>query len=180
MSGSSAVRARRLNRTTSSTSRLTLRPWRAADAVTYRELWLQRDPRVPAGRRVDADGRPDLADLQQRIRAMERGTDLRPWVVEDVGTGEMLGYCGLLPGAGEADEPTLVAELLRRSWGQGYATEAVREVVERARTSGYRRLHATIWPWNVRAIRTLSRVGFVEVGSADEAPDHSIPLVLDL
>ena len=44
------------------TDRLLLRPWRVSEAVVQRELWTERDARVPARRRVDADGRPSVAE----------------------------------------------------------------------------------------------------------------------
>ncbi|WP_199582693.1 hypothetical protein [Blastococcus sp. TF02-09] len=47
------------------TDRLVLRPWRVAEAVVQRELWTERDPRVPPHRRIDAEGRPTLADLEE-------------------------------------------------------------------------------------------------------------------
>jgi len=50
------------------TGRLLLRPWRAADAVVQRELWTERDPQVPPHRRIDADGHPTVAELEQSIR----------------------------------------------------------------------------------------------------------------
>src|SRR3954471_4187995 len=42
------------------TDRLLLRPWRASEVVFQRELWTERDPRVPPHRRHDADGPPRL------------------------------------------------------------------------------------------------------------------------
>ena len=50
------------------TDRLLLRPWRVAEAVVQRELWTERDLRVPPHRRIDGDGRPTVADLEESIR----------------------------------------------------------------------------------------------------------------
>ena len=50
------------------TDRLLLRPWRVAEAAVQRELWTERDPRVPPHRRIDADGHPTVADLEDSIR----------------------------------------------------------------------------------------------------------------
>lgn len=50
------------------TDRLLLRPWRVAEAVVQRELWIERDPRVPPHRRIDAHGHPTLAELEDSIR----------------------------------------------------------------------------------------------------------------
>jgi hypothetical protein len=53
------------------TGRLLLRPWRVAEAIVLRELWTERDPRVPPHRRIDADGHPTVADLEDSIRASQ-------------------------------------------------------------------------------------------------------------
>ena len=50
------------------TDRLLLRPWRIAEAAIQRELWAERDPRVPPHRRIDADGHPTAADIEDWIR----------------------------------------------------------------------------------------------------------------
>jgi hypothetical protein len=54
------------------TGRLLLRPWRVAEAAVQRELWTERDPRVPPHRRIDADGHPSVADLEESIRTNQR------------------------------------------------------------------------------------------------------------
>jgi ribosomal-protein-alanine N-acetyltransferase len=120
------------------TDRLLLRPWRVAEAAVQREMWSERDPRVPPHRRIDADGHPSLAEFEEAIRA---------------------------------DEPSsiglLAVERLRRSWGQGYATEASWAVLDWARSSGYERLWASVWDWNTASRRVLSKVGFTEVERED-------------
>ncbi|WP_285137896.1 recombinase zinc beta ribbon domain-containing protein [Microbacterium sp. lyk4-40-TSB-66] len=49
--------------------RLRLRRWTPEDAFFHRRLWEERDPRVPARRRISADGHPTLAEMQQRLLA---------------------------------------------------------------------------------------------------------------
>jgi len=76
---------------------------------------------------------------------------------------DVIGYCGLVDsGRGTEGEPELVFELLRRVWGQGYATEAARAVLGWARSSGHERLWATVWDWNTASRRVLAKVGFTE------------------
>ena len=53
------------------TDRLVLRPWRVAEAAIQRELWMERDPRVPPHRRIDATGHPTVEDLEERIRTSQ-------------------------------------------------------------------------------------------------------------
>jgi len=153
-----------------STERLVLRPWRVSDAAVHRELWLERDPRVPPHRRIDADGNPTVDELADRIRT----GSTRLLVVELAGSGEMIGYCGLI----DLPERTELAyELLRRHWGQGYATEAARAVLE---TATERRITAGVRAWNTASLRVLEKLGFTPE-SVDPDPEHgdSVLLVLE-
>jgi RimJ/RimL family protein N-acetyltransferase len=144
------------------TGRLLLRPWRVADAVVQRELWTERDPRVPPHRRIDADGRPTVADLEESIRTNQPSSK-GLLAVERRSAGDVIGYCGLIDGErGSAGEPELAFELLRRAWGQGYATEASMAVLDWARSSGYERMWATAWEWNTASRGVLAKVGFAE------------------
>jgi RimJ/RimL family protein N-acetyltransferase len=144
------------------TSRLLLRPWRVAEAVVQRELWTERDPRVPPHRRIDADGRPTVAELEDSIRTDRLGS-IGLLAVERKASRDVIGYCGLVDsGQGSVGEPELAFELLRRVWRQGYATEASLAVLEWARSSGYERLWATVWDWNTASRRVLAKVGFTE------------------
>lgn len=146
------------------TERLLLRPWRVAEAVVQREVWAERDPRVPKHRRIDEDGHPTVAELEDAIRKHQpSSTGLL--AVERKAAGDVIGYCGLVDsGRGPDGEPELAFELLRRTWGQGYATEAASAVLEWARSSGYARLSATVWDWNTASRRVLAKVGFTETG----------------
>jgi hypothetical protein len=54
------------------TDRLILRHSRVGDAAVYRQLWTERDLRVPAHRRISSKGRPTVEDIAAQIRA-ERG-----------------------------------------------------------------------------------------------------------
>ncbi|MET8922547.1 GNAT family N-acetyltransferase [Streptomyces sp. NPDC003509] len=144
------------------TSRLLLRPWRAAEAVVQHELWTERDPRVPPHRRIDADGHPTVAELESSIRTNQLWSS-GLLAVERKASRDVIGYCGLVDSErGSAGEPELAFELLRRVQRQGYATEASLAVLEWARSSGYERLWATVWDWNTASRRVLAKVGFTE------------------
>jgi [ribosomal protein S5]-alanine N-acetyltransferase len=144
------------------TGRLLLRPWRVSEAVVLHELWTERDPRVPPHRRIDADGHPTVADLEDRIRASQPSS-IRLLAVERKAFGDVIGYCGLIDsGRGSGGEPELAYELLRRVWGQGYATEASLAVLDWAGSSGCERLWATVREWNIASRRVLAKVGFTE------------------
>ena len=52
------------------------------------------------------------------------------------------------------------------SWGQGFAAEAVRAIIGRARLRGLSSVRADVDPRNERSLRLLTRLGFVETGRA--------------
>jgi RimJ/RimL family protein N-acetyltransferase len=158
------------------TERLLLRPWRVDEAAVQRELWSERDPRVPPHRRIDADGHPTLAELEAWI-GDHRPSPIDLLAVERRVEGDVIGYCGLVDGEHGADgEPELAFELLRRVWGRGYATEAATAVLEWARSSGFGRLWATVWDWNTPSRRVLAKLGFVETGRTEVHPVHGTTL----
>ncbi|WP_267713888.1 GNAT family N-acetyltransferase [Streptomyces sp. CoH17] len=157
------------------TSRLLLRPWRIAEAVVQRELWTERDPRVPPHRRIDADGHPTVAELEDSIRTHEVWTT-GLLAVERKASRDVVGYCGLVNSGHAAGEPELAFELLRRVWRQGYATEASLAVLEWARSSGYERLWATVWDWNTASRRVLAKVGFTETDRKEVHAVHGTTL----
>jgi [ribosomal protein S5]-alanine N-acetyltransferase len=149
------------------TDRLLLRPWRVIEAVVQRELWTERDPRVPPHRRIDTDGHPTLDDLEAQI-LMGQSPELL--AVERKDTHDVIGYCGLIDsGRAPGGESELAFELLRRVWNQGYATEASGAVLDWAKSSGHQRLWATVWDWNTASLRVLAKLGFTE--SARVEPD---------
>jgi hypothetical protein len=77
------------------TDRLQLRPWHVSEAVILHELWTERDPRVPPHRRIDAEGRPTVADLEDRIRSRSYANALGLLVAGRKSSGDVIGYCGL-------------------------------------------------------------------------------------
>jgi len=163
--------------TTLETERLLLRPWRVSEAAVQRQLWSERDPRVPQHRRIGADGRPTLADIEAWIRTTPPPTTTGLLAVARKAEGDVVGYCGLVAeGPGAEGEPELAYELLQRVWGRGYATEAAWAVVEWARSSGHERLWATVWDWNVASRRVLAKLGFTETDRREVHPVHGTNL----
>ena len=147
------------------TDRLRLRTWQASDAVAHRSLWLDRDPR--SLRLIDADGRPTVEDLErwalaEAERTAELGLGLL--VIELLEDGDVIGYCGLIEGQANVDEPEIAYELARHAHGHGYATEAARAVVEAAAGTGRSRIWATVREWNAASFRVLAKLDFYDSG----------------
>ena len=160
------------------TDRLILRRPGVEEATVYRQLWTERDPRVPSHRRIDSEGRPTLQDIAAHVRA-DRG-DRWPGLlaVERKEVGDVIGYCGLIvTGNGSPDEPELAFELLRAAHGCGFATEAGRAVVTWAGEAGYLRLWAGVWDWNLASRRVLEKLGFREVCRVEPHSVHGHSLL---
>ena len=103
------------------TDRLVLRRREVAEAAIYRQLWAERDPRVPARRRIDADGRPTVEDIAEQLRAERESSGLVVLAVERKDAGDVIGYCGLFAvDERPDDEPDLAYELLRPAQGSGF------------------------------------------------------------
>jgi ribosomal-protein-alanine N-acetyltransferase len=159
------------------TDRLRLRPWRVAEASIQRELWTERDPRVPPHRRIDADGSPTVEDFAAGIRDAPAPLSTGLFAVQLRAEREVIGYCGLVEGGPDVDgEPELAFELLHRYWGRGFATEASLAVLAWAKSSGHERLWATVWDWNTASRRVLAKVGFEETDRREERGDLGVTL----
>lgn len=143
------------------TERLLLRPWKVEEAEIQRELWLERDPRVPPHRRIDRLGRPTLKDFRDAIRT-HRTTALQLLAMETKRTGTVVGYCGFTDSGRDPREPELAYELLARYRGVGYATESARAVLDWGRQRGLERVWASVWDWNAASLRVLEKLGFTE------------------
>jgi len=155
------------------TDRLLLRPWVEADAVLYRDLWSERDPR--SLRVIDAVGRPTVEDLREKIRTELTEPDptgLGLLVIERRAEKDFIGYCGLIHRDMTPEEPEIAYELLRRAHGCGYATEAAGAVRDAGRELGRSRLWAGVRSWNTASFRVLDKIGFTASGLVNEDPDH--------
>lgn len=169
-----------------STQRLLLRPSRPEDAAVYRQLWTERDPRVPHARRLDADGRPSIAAIASDIRAESFAADgsYALLAVQRQDAGDVIGYCGLVtggvtfPDGASPTEPELAYELLRSAQGQGYATEAARAVVAWSADAGCSRLWATVRDWNSASLRVLDKLGFKDTGEREPEDGHGASLIM--
>src|SRR5580693_7426153 len=160
------------------TYRLILRNRRVDEAAIYRQLWTERDPRVPPHRRISPEGRPTEENIAAQIRAERAEPGPGILAVERKGTADVIGYCGLIfDGNGSPGEPELAYELLRAANGCGYATEAGRAVVAWASEAGYRRLQAGVWDWNAASRRVLDKLGFREAGRAGPSSVHGHSLL---
>ena len=77
----------------------------------------------------------------------------------------LIGCIGIDP-IGRSEEATEIGYWIARPfWGQGYATEAGRAVVELARMIGHRKLRACHFVDNPASGRVLRKIGFAPTGT---------------
>lgn len=157
------------------TPRLTFRWWRRSDLDLAKGLW--GDPRVTE--RIDA--RTPLSEgqvegLLERQLEMADRVGLQYWPVFRSEDGEHVGCCGLRPYDPESGVLELGVQLRAKHWGDGFATEAARAVIELA----FERLQvpalfAGHHPDNVASRALLGKLGFRYIHDEPYAPtglDH--------
>jgi RimJ/RimL family protein N-acetyltransferase len=140
------------------TERLRLRPLETADAAPIRALcgefavarWLARVPHpYPEG------------EAERFIAAQLEGKE-RTWAIERLAEPGLIGMIGIEGGVGEE---ILGYWLGTHFWGQGYAGEAVRAVVDRAfRETGIACLVSGAFEGNDASLRVQEKLGFAVTG----------------
>jgi RimJ/RimL family protein N-acetyltransferase len=111
------------------TDRLLLRPWRPDDRRAFARM--NADPDVMEFF-VAPLTREESDALVDRIEAGFAEHGFGVWAVEELSTGEFIGFTGLMHQTFEATfTPAFEIgyRLARHSWGKGYATEGAREAV---------------------------------------------------
>ncbi|WP_161913023.1 GNAT family N-acetyltransferase [Methylosinus sp. C49] len=150
------------------TERLRLRAWRDSDREPFAAL--NADLRVMKhfSRPLDRAQSDAFADRAQ-AKLVKSGFGL--WAVEAPGVAPFLGFVGLA-------EPAFVAHftpcveigwrLARQHWGQGYATEAARAVLDHAfRVLGLSEVVSFTAQGNQRSRRVMERLGMSYEASDD-------------
>jgi RimJ/RimL family protein N-acetyltransferase len=91
----------------------------------------------------------------------ERGDRYGFWAAIEKASGAFLGWFHLRPNPEDPDdEPELGYRLVATAWGQGYATEGSRALVDRAfEEFGARRVYASTMAANVGSWRVMEKVG---------------------
>jgi [ribosomal protein S5]-alanine N-acetyltransferase len=129
----------------------------------------------------------DAGFLGLRLRQLRESPERRAWpvcaiVLEDAMIGH-IGYHGP-PGANARRAPDAVEvgyTVFPPHRRQGYATEAVRGLLEHARGQGIDRAIASVSPHNEPSLALVRRLGFVEVGRHwDDEDGEELEFELDL
>jgi ribosomal-protein-alanine N-acetyltransferase len=127
---------------------------------------------------------PDEHDrrfLAFRLKQIARDAEMREWLVRAVVARDsgrpLVGHAGFhgKPGVNarrDADAVEIGYTIFEPYRGQGYATEAVRALIEWASGErGIRRFVASVAPDNAPSLAIVRKLGFVEVGRHWDAED---------
>jgi RimJ/RimL family protein N-acetyltransferase len=144
------------------TERLILAPPFEADLDAYAEMY--SDPDVM--RHIGRGATLGLGESWRQIATNLGHRHLRGygfWTVRDARDEAFIGRAGLRYPACWPDVE--VGWMMHpRHWGQGYATEAARAVLNHGiATLGIKRIVSLIWPENVASIRVAEKIGHVLV-----------------
>ncbi|MDG4792512.1 GNAT family N-acetyltransferase [Micromonospora sp. WMMD1082] len=157
------------------TERLLVRDWtdepadlaRIFDIYSRPEIvrWLGAAPGLPLTDPAQAAERLTM----WRQRHADHGDRYGTWAIEVRGTGSVVGTALLkpLPGRDErilTDDIEVGWHLHPDAWGNGYATEAARALVEREFTTGTQVIHAVVDPGNTASIAVTRRLGMTHIG----------------
>jgi len=153
------------------TDRLVLRRFTSDDLELVIEL--DGDPQVKryidGGLPVD---RRELAEtLQWWLGYYDRGERYGFWAAIEKSSGRFIGWFHLRPGEGAGPlEPELGYRLRRDAWGQGYAAEGSRALIDKAFAElGADRVYASTMAVNTASRRVMEKAGmrFVRTFHAD-------------
>ncbi|WP_441248408.1 GNAT family N-acetyltransferase [Kitasatospora sp. McL0602] len=141
------------------TERLRLRPLSGADAAWWVELHADQEVNRFVGAYSPEQAAARLLAIETQWA--ERGHGL--CAVELAATGEVVGRCGLNWWE-EFGETEIGWTFARPHWGQGYASEAARAVLDWGfGTLGLRRITAMIHHGNAASVTVAERLGFTEL-----------------
>jgi len=145
------------------TERLQLREWRLEDADAALQIY--GDPEVM---HFLGDGKPvaDLASQQQWLTeriAHYRNPEHKgygPWAMVQRDTKQVIGTMLLKQLPPSSDQIEIGWHLARRVWGNGYASEAARVVLQYGFLDlSLERIFAVIKPGNIRSAAVARRIG---------------------
>lgn len=134
------------------TGRLSMQPWAESDAGDLCAPVAERGGRAPTAERC----REAIASSLAKTAV----TGLAVLPIRRRDESDFIGYGGPIVGRSTAEEPEIAYKLLRRAYGQGYATEAARGVLNAAIATGRKRLWSTVRTWNTPSFRVLEKLGF--------------------
>jgi len=144
------------------TPHLTLRPPRLSDAQAIFDAYAQ-DAEVT--RYMVWSPHESVVETEEWLRGCVQGSESgarHPFIIESRADGRLIGMIELRPDGYKADFGYVLA---RSEWGKGYATEALRVLIEFAFTlPGVRRVWAVCDVDNAASARVMEKAGLEREG----------------
>jgi RimJ/RimL family protein N-acetyltransferase len=159
-------------------ARTLIRDWRPDEAARFFDIyrrwevarWLGAAPAAMQGR-DEADARiARWAELNAADRSRGR------WAVERKDDRSVVGTVLLVPLPDGDGELEVGWHLHPDSWGQGYASEAARAVLDRAFTAGVPEVFAVVRPDNAASLAVGRRLGMALLGRTDRYYQQELEL----
>jgi RimJ/RimL family protein N-acetyltransferase len=146
------------------TARLTLRPWRPADAGRFYDIYRRAEV-------TDWIGSPPMFDRGEAVAMIERLTDglaadprFGAWAVVERASGLVAGSVLLKPLPDGAGEVEIGWQVHPDSWGRGLATEAAGALLARGFADGLDEIWAVTYLDNHRSVRVCRKLGMRLLG----------------
>lgn len=146
------------------TARLALRPVQITDIELVHELWTNSDVRhfLFDERVIPLDEARSIVE-QSLLSFQERGFGI--WLVFSHKTAQLVGFAGLIQSSDES--PNLIYGVHPDFWGNGFATEAAKAVLDYAfDTLGLKSVKADVDEPNVTSVRILEKLGMKQIRRA--------------
>ncbi len=158
------------------TQRLTLRRWSQSDVEPFAEMNFDSEVMEFFPKTLSLE---ESVDLIRKIEEHFEKNGFGLWAVEIKTTKEFIGFVGLSIPSFEAHFMPCIEigwRIKRSAWGNGYATEAAKKVVEDGFTRvGLSEIVSFTSILNQRSIKVMERIGM----NRDLAGDFLHPLVAD-
>ncbi len=144
------------------TERLIGREWNEADVPAAFAIYGDAEIMKGLGRGPEADLESQRENLLKAVAAYrERPYGTGYWALVQKSDGQIVGASIVKPIPGDEAKVEIGWHLAREFWGRGYATEGAREAIRIAfRHLPVDRLYALAFPWNVRSLAVMGRLGF--------------------
>jgi ribosomal-protein-alanine N-acetyltransferase len=151
------------------TTRLRLRPLLEADAERLHDIYGDAETMRFVGRRGLRTA--DLDRTRTALAALMRHDELHGfglWAVDELGGEPMVAIAGLAWVDGHGPDVEAAYLVRRDRWGRGYATEALRAVLELGRGQlGLSRIIALAYPENDASRRVMEKAGMRPDGTVE-------------